>query len=240
MLIMIILPFTGVGDTLKEKELKAHAERANIFLENYAKMQRDIEEGNFVLKKTTQWQMPDGYSSQAATSSGNSGSNSETGERAPLDVTPVGTQHAHTTSELREYENGLQESVARHVRPPPRPIYTGGKSGAKVRQERDHLVSYILGESEDGDYDVQFEKMTKRSMAILLAPESEKLVSERDRQYGFRVHLGRAAGWSDYLYLCEVQDQITNDEGVNTPHSSWMHQLAPLCQGARYTRNYPH
>lgn len=222
---MIILPFTGVGDTLKEKELKAHAERALPFLENYAKMQRDIEEGNFVLKKTTQWQMPDGYSSQAATSSGNSGTNSETGDRAPLDVTP-GAQDVHTTSELREYETGLQESVARHVRPPPRPIYTGGKSGTKVRQERDHLVSYILGESEDGDYDVQFEKMTKRSMAILLAPESEKHVSERDRQYGFRVHLGRAAGWSDYLYLCEVQNQITNDEGACEQASFFLHQLA--------------
>ena len=51
-------------------------------------------------------------------------------------------------------------------------------------------------------------------MAILLAPESEKHISERERQYGFRVNLGRAAGWSDYLYLCEVQDQIVNDEGV--------------------------
>ncbi|KAK3266844.1 hypothetical protein CYMTET_24564 [Cymbomonas tetramitiformis] len=59
-----------VGETLKEQELKAHAERANIFLENYAKMQRDIEEGNFVLQKTTPWQMPDGYS---AIISGNSG-----------------------------------------------------------------------------------------------------------------------------------------------------------------------
>ena len=178
-------------------------------------MQRDIEEGNFVLKKTTPWQMPDGYS---ATISGNSGLDThrhvvnDTGERAPLvSRTP---QDAHTSSELREYENGLQESVARHVRPPPRPIYTGGKCGSRVRHDRDHLLSYILGESEDGEYDVQFEKMTKRSMAILLAPESEKHISERERQYGFRVNLGRAAGWSDYLYLCEVQDQIVNDEGV--------------------------
>ena len=81
-------------------------------------MQRDIEEGNFVLKKTTPWQMPDGYS---ATISGNSGLDThrhvvnDTGERAPLvSRTP---QDAHTSSELREYENGLQESVARHVRP---------------------------------------------------------------------------------------------------------------------------
>ncbi|KAK3240747.1 hypothetical protein CYMTET_49435 [Cymbomonas tetramitiformis] len=139
-----------VGETLKEQELKAHAERANIFLENYAKMQRDIEEGNFVLKKTTPWQMPDGYS---ATISGNSG----------LDT------HRHVVNDTGE---------------------------------------------QDGEYDVQFEKMTKRSMAILLAPESEKHISERERQYGFRVNLGRAAGWSDYLYLCEVQDQIVNDEGV--------------------------
>eukprot|EP00854_Cymbomonas_tetramitiformis_P009843 gene9843-11658_t len=70
---MITLPFTGVGDPLKEQELKAHAERANIFLENYAKMQRDIEDGSFVLKKPTRWQMPDGYSSRAVTISGKSG-----------------------------------------------------------------------------------------------------------------------------------------------------------------------
>ncbi|KAK3286441.1 hypothetical protein CYMTET_6008 [Cymbomonas tetramitiformis] len=88
----------GVGDPLKEQELKAHAERANIFLENYAKMQRDIEDGSFVLKKPTRWQMPDGVASTSMTALLRCGMNVIAFDKDPHMVGSAGMR-------LQTYEN---------------------------------------------------------------------------------------------------------------------------------------
>ncbi|KAK3249618.1 hypothetical protein CYMTET_40961 [Cymbomonas tetramitiformis] len=119
-------------------------------------------------------------------------------------------ERGYTDAQLADYVQGLRDSVAVHVRPVPRPIYIGAQKNTIGRRARDHLAQYILGETDDPDYDVSYSKMKKGSMAVLIAPESEKTART---EYPFRIALGRSRGWSRYLYLCEVQEQLLNEKG---------------------------
>ena len=183
-------------------------------------MQRDIAEGIFQLPERTPWivhnapfkDLGESISPTASTSTApNAARAAHLLCADPMQDMNIDAR-GYTEAQLADYIQGLRESVAIHVRPIPRPIYTGAQRNSAARKVRNELADYILGESADGNYDVSYRKMKKGSMAVLLAPESEKTART---QYPFRVCLGRSRGWSRYLYLCEVREQLTNDKGMS-------------------------
>jgi hypothetical protein len=203
--------------TEEEKKLEFQAQRASKFLQEYAKMQRDIAEGTFQLAKKIAWVTPEApfYDAENDQTTSTRGSDIESDKSANeqiMEATIDVIQRNYSEAQMNDYVQGLRESVAAHVRPVPRPIYTGAQKSTAGRRARDHLAQYILGESDDPDYDVSYNTMKRGSMAVLIAPESEK-TSRTD--YPFRISLGRSRGWSRYLYLCEVQEQLENEKGEN-------------------------
>ena len=210
---------TDVATTEEAKLLRFRAEQANTFLKKYVQMQRDIAEGTFQLPERTRWIIHTAPFKDLGISTALSPPTAPTSnlsaarayvEGDPMQDVNIDAQ-GYTEAQLADYVQGLRESVAVHVRPIPRPIYTGAQRNSAARRARNELADYILGESADGNYDVSYDKMKKGSMAVLLAPESEKTART---QYPFRICLGRSRGWSRYLYLCEVREQLTNDKGM--------------------------
>ncbi|KAK3261765.1 hypothetical protein CYMTET_29341 [Cymbomonas tetramitiformis] len=211
------LPKKDLATTEDEKKLEIQAQRASKFLQDYAKMQRDIAEGTFQLAKKVAWVTPeapfhaiDNDQVPLTTPTQRRNIESDISVNEEIEATIDVNQRNYSAAQMNDYVQGLRDSVASHVRPVPRPIYTGAQKSTAGRRARDHLARYILGESDDPDYDVGYNKMKKGSMAVLIAPESEK-TSRTD--YPFRISLGRSRGWPRYLYLCEVQEQLLNEEG---------------------------
>lgn len=180
-------------------------------------MQRDIAAGTFELKGKTTWVLHEApfevTGPMMPVPSGALSANGRDAEVLIVDEPMADTndiERGYTDAQLADYVQGLRDSVAVHVRPVPRPIYIGAQKNTIGRRARDHLAQYILGETDDPDYDVSYSKMKKGSMAVLIAPESEKTART---EYPFRIALGRSRGWSRYLYLCEVQEQLLNEKG---------------------------
>jgi hypothetical protein len=179
-------------------------------------MQRDITAGTFVLKRKTPWVLHEAsfqVTGPMMPPSGSLTTHARDAEVLSVDAPMAdidANERGYTDAQLADYVQGLRESVAVHVRPVPRPIYIGAQRNTAGRRARDHLAQYILGETDDPDYDVRYNKMKQGSMAVLIAPESEKTART---EYPFRISLGRSRGWSRYLYLCEVQEQLLNEKG---------------------------
>ncbi|KAK3278843.1 hypothetical protein CYMTET_13241 [Cymbomonas tetramitiformis] len=164
---------SDVATTEEAERLQFLTKRANTFLEGYVQMQRDIAAGTFELKEKTTWVLHEApfevTGPMMPAPSGGLSANGRDAEVLIVDEPMAdanGNERGYTDAQLADYVQGLRDSVAVHVRPVPRPIYIGAQKNTIGRRARDHLAQYVLGETDDPDYDVSYSKMKKEEKCL--------------------------------------------------------------------------